>query len=179
MRRTLSSPVHTFVPGTVTPIRRGHLGWAVHTLTDVAQRPASGSGDPELEGARRLAYWVRRRMKDVGIKSVRSLAAEMGMPGSNAARYFKEGGSGRVPLVWLGELTRALKVDPVWFTVLPPVPSDDPVAPYALDEDDPILVAIAAARLARSDQAGEGVADPPVASRPPTRPRKRAARVGS
>lgn len=150
------------------------LGFA-NTLPDVANR-TQPKADPEIEGRARLVYWVRRRMRDVGIRSVRQLAKITGIPESNAARWLGKGGTGGIPLLWLAELCRVLRVDPVWFTMLPAIP-DDPLAPYTLPEDDPLLVAIAAARLGRRDQAEAAVSGQPAAAQRRARPRKRAVRV--
>ena len=141
-----------------------------HTLMPVSQKVQI---DPELDGRSRLVYWVRQRMRDLGIKSVRSLAHSAGIPESNAARWLGDGGSGGVPLIWLADLCRVLRVDPAWFTMLPPIP-EDPLAPYTLAENDPLLAVLDAARLARRDLAGEVAAIRPAATQRPSRPRKRA-----
>ena len=125
----------------------------------------------------RLVYWVRDRMAKVGITSDRQLAGLMGAPTSNVGRWVGKKGTGNVPLVWLGALSHALRVDPVWFTLLPEIPAD-PLAPYTLPEDDPLLVAIDAARLARKDRLAAGAVDPPAEGQRPSQPRKRAASGG-
>lgn len=122
----------------------------------------------------RLVYWVKDRMGRVGIDSLRDLAREMGLPSTTVARWFGGKATGGVPLVWMGELCRVLRVDPAWFVLLPPVPVD-PSEPFALPDQDPLLVALAAARLARREAAEAGAAAQPAAAPPPARPRARAA----
>lgn len=137
----------------------------------MAQRTESGTlpapprpAVSEEEMRERLTYWVRDRMGRVGIESMRALAAEMGLPSTTVARWFGGKATGGVPLIWMGELCRVLRVDPAWFVLLPPVP-EDPSAPFALPDQDPLLAVLGAARLARS-AAAEVAGGRPLAAAP-------------
>lgn len=152
-------------------IRGGLVG---STVGDVAQKPESGTpATTEDEMRARLAYWVKDRMARVGIDGNRDLARAMGLPSSTVARWLGRKATGGVPLIWMGELCRVLRVDPAWFVLLPAIP-EDPSAPYALPEDDPLIVALDAARLARRVTVEEAAADQPFADLPPLRRRTRA-----
>lgn len=98
------------------------------------------------------------------------------MPESNIARWLGKKATGGIPLVWLANFAHALRVDPVWFTRLPAIP-EDPLAPYTLPENDPLLDVLDAARLARIDRVAEGEEGPLAEDPPPSPPRKRGTRA--
>lgn len=177
MRDNVSTTNPLAFSGPVSRLRVIPGGKVVPTLPDVRERPVIDMTVGETERRDRLVYWVNRRMRDVGITSVRQLADEMGAPASNVDRWLGRDGTGKVEMVWLPELCKALRVDPVWFMVLPAVPAD-PLAPYALPEDDPLLVALGAARSARRDVEAAEEGDPPAEATPRGRPRRRARQGG-
>lgn len=175
MRANVSTTNLRTLSGAASRLRVIPGGLATPNFDRMAQRTASGTPPAtEREMRDRLAYWVKDRMGRVGIDSVRDLAREMGVPSSTAARWFGGKATAGVPLIWMGDLCRVLRVDPAWFVLLPPIPADQS-APYALPEDDPLIVALDAARLARRVTTAEAAEDLPFADLPPLPPRRRAA----
>lgn len=178
MRNIVSSANLRTQNGTAAPLRVIPGGLSAPNVGRMAQRTASGTpAASEEEMRERLVYWVKDRMGRVGIGSIRELASEMGLPNTTVARWFGGKATGGVPLVWMGELCRVLRVDPAWFVLLPPVP-EDPSGPFALPDQDPLLVALGAARLARRDSAEAAAAARLAAAPRPAQPRTRAARSG-
>lgn len=180
MASNVSSRVQRVPNAPLSTLRVIRRGEALSTVALVAQRTASGTAPDfqpaltEEEQRRRLVYWVKQRMGQVGIDSVRELAREMGRPPSTVAKWFGGKETGSIPLIWLADLCRALRVDPVWFLVLPEIPGD-PATPHALEEGDPLLAVLVASRHARQVAATEVAAAQPAAARPPAPRRKRAA----
>lgn len=175
MRASVSTTLFRPAPAPLEPMRSIALAWSAPRVRVMGQPPESETRPlTEQERRDRLVYWVQRRMKQVAIASFRDLAKQMGVPNSNVSRWLGKKSTGGVPLIYLPELCLALRVDPAWFTMLPAIP-EDPLAPYTLPEKDPFLVALAATRLARRDQPGEAVEDPPVGPARPSRPRRPAA----
>lgn len=145
-----------------------------HTLPAMGDDTASES---EQDRRARLVYWVRDAMRRRQIKSIAALARGMGAPESSVHRWLDEDGTAPFPMVWLGPLCRTLRVDPLVFAQLPPIPAD-PLAPYLLVTDDLAEVALDAARLALLDTEEAVAAARRSGGAPPSRLRARAAQGG-
>lgn len=144
-----------------------------HTLPFMGENAASEAGENEQRA--RLIYWIRDAMRRRKIKSVAALAKGMGAPESSVHRWLAEEGTAPFPMVWLGPLCRVLRVDPLVFAQLPPIPAD-PLAPYLLVTDDLAEVALDAARLALLDTEEAVAAARRAGGGPPEQPRERVAR---
>lgn len=84
----------------------------------------------EEERERRLAYWIRQLRLDIPGLTPPKVAKVVGVAASTVNAWEK---GRQVPsMIWLGGLTKALRVDPKIFAELPPIPPNAAAA-YLVD----------------------------------------------
>ena len=113
MRNDVSSRAHQTQTGPPDALRVIRGGRAGDRFDGMGQRTASETTSAEFRPAlteeelrERLVYWVKRRMAQVGVDSVRELSRQMERPHSTVAKWFGGKETGSIPLIWLADLSR-------------------------------------------------------------------------
>lgn len=119
----------------------------------------------------RLIYWIRRGMAREDMTQA-DFARAIGAPPSTVSRWLGDDYKAVPDMTWLGPICRALRVDPMLFAKLPPIPSD-PLEQWVLADVTDLLTVSDATRLARLDQGPVDQDDPPAGAGPSERPRRR------
>ena len=146
--------------------------WTAPAQTRAAALWAGGStvGAVRAQGVahrQRLIYWIREGMRRREIRSDAAFAVAIGVPKSTVNRWLDPQEKAVPSILSLGVICRALRLDPMLFAMLPPIPRPaDPLAIFDLEGTDAVTVTDAARLALLGPMEGEED-DPPAEGAPP------------